>query len=300
MTTASAEPIKDQCYRCGYDLRGFTNDQACPECGLLAERSRRPSDELHDTRPRWLRSLSWGIIFILLAIAAPFVGPPLAALILNLYPQAWYLAIGLDLAAIFLFLAVIFLTRKEGYPPADLADHRLRTQLRWMTAVPLLAALLLHLEIFLDSTFGISASAEMICATAAALSVSFAVLPLLLFLRLRGLAVRARSAHLVEHCTIVGIGTSASMLYITAAAVILYRPDWFGLDENWTWRSGIALLMQLLFGVAAILFILWSLYLLTRFALAFWFAARQLRQKWSRDDRSLITSPVSHDGAHEH
>jgi hypothetical protein len=59
------------------------------------------------------------------------------------------------------------------------------------------------------------------------------------------------------------------------------------------------LIMQLLLGVAASLFILWGLYLLVLFAVAFWIAARQLRRKWSRDDRSLITSATSHDGAHE-
>ncbi len=46
------------CYRCGYVLHGIADDQPCPECGLLAERSRRVSDELHDTRPRWLARIA--------------------------------------------------------------------------------------------------------------------------------------------------------------------------------------------------------------------------------------------------
>ena len=37
MTTFTRE--SDECYRCGYALIGIANDQACPECGLLAERS---------------------------------------------------------------------------------------------------------------------------------------------------------------------------------------------------------------------------------------------------------------------
>jgi type IV secretory pathway TrbD component len=47
--------------------------------------------------------------------------------------------------------------------------------------------------------------------------------------------------------------------------------------------------MMLLVGVTCFLFILWSLYLLVRFAVAFWFAAHMLRHKWTRDDRSLTT-----------
>src|SRR6185312_10254839 len=65
---------RDECLRCGYPLIGIANDQACPECGLLAVRSRRVTDELHESRPRWLRRLSWGVWAILLAMVTPVVG----------------------------------------------------------------------------------------------------------------------------------------------------------------------------------------------------------------------------------
>jgi hypothetical protein len=38
--------------------------------------------------------------------------------------------------------------------------------------------------------------------------------------------------------------------------------------------------------LATILFLLWSTYLLIRFAIAFHIAARNLRRQWLRDDRS--------------
>src|SRR5262245_57647691 len=86
----------DLCYRCGYDVRGIANEHPCPECGLLAERSRRVTDELHNTRPRWLRRLSLGVWLILLALAAaaiwPFVSLALITSILRSYawaPPVW-------------------------------------------------------------------------------------------------------------------------------------------------------------------------------------------------------------------
>src|ERR1700677_3256319 len=84
-------------------------------------------------------------------------------------------------------------------------------------------------------------------------------------------------------------------LYIAAAVIILvYGPD-MGLDQDWETKSKVALILQLLIGVACGLFLLWSLYLLIRFAIAFRMASRKLRRSWLRDDRSLANSPTSKD-----
>src|SRR5580765_3129732 len=80
-----ATPTADACYRCGYDLRGIADDQPCPECGLLARRSRRPTDELHNSRPRWLRRISRGANLILLAILIAAVWPFLWPAVLEVY-----------------------------------------------------------------------------------------------------------------------------------------------------------------------------------------------------------------------
>jgi len=121
----------DLCYRCGYLLHGIANEQPCPECGLLAERSRRVSDELHNTRPRWLKRLSRGTKLLLLALLAPFFTPTLVGALqqwggwLSLsatleYRLALLLPFAcLDIAALLLIGGVLLLTGREGYPAAD-------------------------------------------------------------------------------------------------------------------------------------------------------------------------------------
>jgi len=288
------ESAKDECYRCGYDLRGIANDGACPECGLLAERSRRITDELHDTRPRWLRSLSRGIDLILLAIFAPIGESFVAAIILRYRPPSWNPYpdfTGVDLSAVLLALGVILLTRPEGYAPADKADRRLRTLMRIVAIVPIAALVLLQVQVhflFSSGKFFLFDEGEMVAFSVLFFGI-FAFLPLLLFLRLRGLARRVRSAHLSEHCIIVGVGAFASTLYIAAVIVVVNNADRWGLGTNWMSRSPVSLIMMLAMSVASGLFLLWSLYLLVRFAIAFWIAAGKLRHKWTRDDRSLTT-----------
>jgi hypothetical protein len=117
--------------------------------------------------------------------------------------------------------------------------------------------------------------------------------PLLLFLRLRGLAGRARSAHLAEHCRIVGVGASATALF---AAIVLLFTNSFGRDYQQAALFNLATWTACVMTIAALLFALWAFYLLVRFAIAFRLASRNLQRTWARDDRSL-TSPANPDGS---
>lgn len=294
----------DDCYRCGYALRGIADDQPCPECGLVAGRSRRPSDELHDTRPRWLRRIALGAGLILLAILSVpvwmfgmeaitdwvggWVGS--ATTWYRVRQTAWLYAF--ELSALLLLAGVFLLTSREGYEPADEADRRLRRLLRVAAAAPFAALAVVHVDLewallTTGSPFSVPDwSIVEMCAFALG-TIGCVPLPLLLFRHLRGLAGRARSAHLAEHCTIVGVGTSITLMCVPAVVMLFENAAQWGLGEGWVRRSNMSLLVALVLSVAATLFPLWSLYLLLSFAVAFRRAARRLRRQWLSNDRAL-------------
>jgi len=298
MAATSAEPAGDECFRCGYDLRGITNDRPCPECGLAAERSRRVSDELHETRPKWLRTITAGAFLTLLSILAtaawPFCADMVILALLRWYNnRRWelFLISGFVAAATVFFAGILLLARPEGYPAADHADRWLRRGLRLAALVPLVTLALVCVNL------GWSRANDWFIATVLiAGAVGAAPLPLLLFLRLRGLAKRARSAHLAEHCVIVGIGATLAFLCIAAEVLLMMNAEKLaaslGWGPNWETNSTASLVLVLVFDVAICLFLLWSIYLMLRFVIAFARAARQASRKWKRDDHSLPSLSV--------
>lgn len=196
--------------------------------------------------------------------------------------------LGVGIPAAIFPLGMLTLTAREQYGPADRTDRRRRVLLRALATVPLLGivgegALLgrvlsqnMRYTTMEWSSFALSAAVLAACIP----------LPGLLFYQLRSLAKRARSAHLAEHCAIVGVGMSSGVSYATVMLIIFqFAKDW-GLDPDWGTRSSVSLVLMLVCTLSAALFTIWSLYLLIRFAIAFHFAARQLRQKWRADDRA--------------
>jgi hypothetical protein len=294
-----ADAPPQECFRCGYDLRGIEDEQPCPECGLLAARSRRATDELHNTRPRWLRRLGWGVRLMLLAIVLAAVWPALVGMLFGmvlpvLFMRAWWFwewlpLLGYDLSALLLWAGAVLLSAREGYAPADERDAWLRRLLPIAAAAPLLGLCLLHAELALRARRGWAYADEWTLLQMAIpflLTLGSIPLPLLVFTRLRGLAKRARSAHLAEHCLIVGAGASASLLIALATLVIFEHAESWGWGDMWVERSNLAIALMLLNAVASFLFTMWSLYLLARFAIAFFAASRKLRRAWTRDDRA--------------
>ena len=253
----------DECYRCGYALHGIANKQACPECGLLAERSRNVSEELHDSHPRWLNGLSRGIVYlllaVLLAVSSPFIGSVIQQIADDARIQAWMTPrpraampaipawvkyaesiqlISYDVAALLALLSLILLSRPEGEPIADARDKHRRRWLRIVGIIPLVSMAFLHInrEHYRRASnrwmFGRAPTWDWTSWDSATIYIGIALLtlgcvplPLLLFRHLRSLAKRAHSAHLAEHCTIVGTLVSCSLLYIALALLISENAD---------------------------------------------------------------------------
>jgi hypothetical protein len=202
--------------------------------------------------------------------------------------------IGFELAALALLLGALLITRREHYPPADEADRRWRIALRIAAMAPLAAMACFHVyrERWLTGVMSggrVSNWSGLAVVAGWIAMIGSLPLPALLFFRLRGLAKRARSAHLAEHCAIVGIGASTALLYLVGAYYVLEHAEDWGWGTNWAGRSQVSLIIVLIIATAAFLFALWSLYLLVRFAIAFRRASKQLRQKWTRDDRATAT-----------
>ena len=112
-------------------------------------------------------------------------------------------------------------------------------------------------------------------------------LPILLFGQLRSIAHRARSAHLAEHSTIVGIGNSLTFVYVGFFMLVAEISRGAAWGHNWLGRSSIALALMTVLAVSALLFAMWNAYLLVRFAVAFAKAARIQRQLWQAGDRAV-------------
>ena len=283
MHPSDADIAADVCYRCGYDLRATPDDRPCPECGLLAARSRRESDELRHSRPKWVWSLAGGavliIVSIVLAIGATFA-PGVLEDQMNSHPTlAMRLWVGSFAAIVGIFFAGVWLlSRPEGYPPADQADRRGRMRLRIAALAPVTAAALAMAYVqeslgpygvFHDTAFG----KWLLAAGVLAGTVGAAPLPILLFLHLRGLAKRARTAQLAEDCLIVGIGVAVLLL----AVPIIVGLQMLGIKFFDDLPYMVSLLLQATLLATAILLILWSSALFLRFTWRFIAAARAIR-----------------------
>lgn len=192
------------------------------------------------------------------------------------------------LCVVLLGMGILLFTVREGYPPADQADRKRRLLIRACMIAPVVGLVFVHLSLAHPGTWWNYMPSVYHLLAPLCLTIGMAPLPLLLFTQLRDLGRRARSAHLVEHCRIVGIGMCLALLYCAAMFIFQWYGENLRSNARWWERSFIPILVFLIGSVAASLFVLWGVYLLVRFALAFRRASKHLRRKWAGDDRATI------------
>jgi hypothetical protein len=144
--------VPDRCFRCDYDLRGIADEQPCPECGLLAERSRRKTEHLADAPPGWLRRVAIGLWLILISFLAAGAWPILMGVIINIrtVTRAWPVVStsnvfygGFLIAAVLFLIGNHLFTAAESAISLDDTDQHRRRKLRRMAWLPLLALIVL-------------------------------------------------------------------------------------------------------------------------------------------------------------
>ena len=315
MSSETREPAlstPDRCLRCGYDLRGVADDQPCTECGLLAERSRRPSEALVDAAPQWLLGISLGVVLILVAIcllfawyfgeaplfqaitpAPVFVRPPLTSggylkrsppMLLGL--RLDFEIVGLvacDTAAVLLIVGVLLISRREPSAPVD-RDRAARGAMRAFSTLPLIAMSVVHYSSFGTRLFRYWVSDWTEYVVAGLFTLGCAPLPPLLFAHLRRLANRVLHAQLAEHATIVGVGLSLTLLFmagVMTTIAIVTQATSYPLYGSYAFLA-----LQLIQSVAMVLFGGWSALNFLRFGIAFFRAYRGAQRRWNAADRA--------------
>lgn len=287
----------DLCVRCQYDLRGIANEQPCPECGLLAERSRRLSDRLRDTDPRYLRKLSFGVWLLaaipLLVVGYAFLIGAIQFMVMTRSLDPHMVLVGFTVISVLFVLAIWWLTTSDQR--AD--NHYLRWTIRYLAMLPLVCMLLSHLQIhILFQTPAIAV--PNFEAAEASQRLSFVLIwvwmilfPVLFFMRLRSIARRLISSHMMEHSAIVGIGWSVSMTLMLGIILLTSYAEELDLGWRFAARSNVWMIWMVIVSVGVALFSLWTIYLIIRFVVAFAIESHALRQLWREADRSGVTSP---------
>ena len=279
------------CIRCGYSLVGLDRRRPCPECGLLVGFSLLDGGTLHHNRPRWLVKLSIGagmcaaaiVLSLLISIGMELIDQSTRNRLGFTATSVDWIQWGLGLAIaafpmLLLWIGCLLLVSRAGIQRGDATDPRTRRFLLAAGLVPLLvlvAGALSMVELLPSMEEDVVVFASL--AAVALTGVVYAVL----FFHLKGLAERAPAPLLAADSPIVGIVFGLCLLTPLIMAMMAYmeiKPPDRG-PGVWIWMTLMAIWMSI--GLTSVL---WSIYLLIRYAVAFGRSAAQARELMRRFD----------------
>ncbi|MEM7807549.1 MAG: hypothetical protein AAF561_05510 [Planctomycetota bacterium] len=284
------------CLRCGYNLTGLDDRRACPECGLLVGLSRKSSDALADSHPRWLMKLIVGVVAVGLSLPSLVLIPIGYAIITEAWDYAqpvydwktetWDLAAGesantVALMAIgavsiagpglFLLLGVWLLTSRRSNVTFETArvEGPRRQVLRGAASV--LCLVLIAEALNQTEVIPIFDRLPRIVTQVVLYPVFFMIVGVVVALlsrRLQSLAVQAPAPLLAADSPVVGFVFAGSLWIFSALTLagmlgVTASPPTTGIGGQ------IAVVVMAVGGAVALTSVIWSFYLLIRYGLAF-------------------------------
>ncbi len=261
------------CLRCGYNLHGLSAGKVCPECGLGVGRSLDVGDGLDRGRPVWLRKLAGGSMLLLGAQVIL-----LALLAFLLYGQQSTRTIRIVAAtpvvlAVMHCAALLLLTWPENNFEKRRPGNRIRIAVRVLSFNSPATVVCL----WMSGRNGVIDRRWLYAA--AACWILLAPCCLLTFLYLRRLALRVLDPGLAEHCAIVGCGSATTIILILG---FIAGQDHLQGPSIWS----LVLVGAIL--VTALLFVIWSTFLLIFFAINFRRAHREALRSWKLADAAAL------------
>jgi hypothetical protein len=270
-----------RCVRCGYDLRSQPSHGLCPECGLSVGRTRSVGKHLQHGRPGWLNRLCIGTWLLLLVPAAAVASIPCAAMVADRFwfhtsmqDITFYVLCAAPFAVALTHIASIYLlTSREHRFEHQLAGNAVRVVLRFCVLGSLIIAGAITGFVQHNGSTRAVPWADFTVGSFLLLIPTY----ILTFVYLRTLARRIGHASLAEHCVIVSVGISVSILM---SILLSFFAFYFDTDKT--------ILPLLVVLTTAILFGLWSTYLLFRFAVVFHQSASIAKQNWITADAATM------------
>ncbi len=277
-----AAPIDDDlpCRHCGYNLRGLTEDRACPECGTAVGRSLL-GDQLRFSDPDWVDTLARGanwilwsaLLGILLGIAGGVVEVVMAESGMSV-GGVEVLVLMLSAVSPILWLIGIWLITSPEPGVMEQTELTLRLLLRWTAAISIVVSLV---SIGLTMTDTDMTGPIDLVSSLVGLVSYFA-----LFVFARRLALRVPDYELAKQTRIVMWGIVVSLGGIILFGLLLLI---LGATGSGPGIVAVGIPMCVL-GVSYLVFAIWSLVLLFRYSRLATLAARLAERTWARDMRT--------------